>query len=78
VSKAKIITMPARPDATHLQRSQRGNPRYIEGQRILVEAIRYLVLSDPKGNVDAVELLSDHFRTKFRMSDTPRTPHTIA
>jgi hypothetical protein len=78
VSKAKILTMPARPDASHLHRSRRGDPRYIEGQRILVEAIRYLVLTDAKENVDAVELLSDHFRTRFRMSDTPRVLHPRA
>jgi len=78
VSKAKIIVMPSRPDVSHLPRARHADPRYIEGQRILVEAIRHLVLSDPKGNVNAVELLSDHFRTKFRMSDGPRVPHTIA
>jgi hypothetical protein len=78
VSKGKVIIMPARPDASHLPRSRRADPRYIEGQRILVEAIRHLVLSDPKGNANAVELLSDHFRTKFRMSDTAKGSHTIA
>jgi hypothetical protein len=63
--------MPARPDAGHLRRSRRGDPRFVEGQRILVEAIRYLSQTDPQANASAVELLSDHFRTKFRMSDSP-------
>jgi hypothetical protein len=71
--KAKILTMPAMPDFTHQQRARFGDPRYVEGQRLLVEAIRYLVQSDPQGNVPAVELLSEHFRTKFRSTDRPES-----
>jgi hypothetical protein len=70
--------MPVRPDASRLQRARSGDPRYIEGQRILVEAIRYLVQADAQANASAVELLSDHFRTKFRMSDGPRILHPQA
>ena len=69
--KAKILTMPAMPDLSHLQRERSGDPRYVEGQRLLAEAIRYLVKSDPAGNLEAVELLSEHFRTKFRITDRP-------
>jgi len=36
-----------------------------------VEAIRYLVREDPEQNREAVGLLSEHFRTQFRMSDRP-------
>jgi hypothetical protein len=36
-----------------------------------VEAIRYLAKQDPEGNKEAVTLLSEHFRTRFRMSDRP-------
>lgn len=68
---AKILTMPAMPGTFHIQRSRRGDPRYIEGQRILVESIRYLVQTNPDENLEAIELLSEHFRTKFRMSDKP-------
>ena len=68
--KAKILTMPARPESSYLPR-ERSDPRYIEGQRLLVEAIRYLVQTDLQGNLSAVELLSEHFRTKFRSSDRP-------
>lgn len=68
--KARILTMPARPDANHLPR-EHSDPRYIEGQRLLVEAIRYLVQTDPQANLPAVELLSEHFRTKFRSTDRP-------
>ena len=63
--------MPTGPDATQERRRRPTNPRYIEGQRILVEAIRYLVRSDGEYNFAAVEFLSEHFRTKFRMSDKP-------
>jgi hypothetical protein len=63
--------MPAMPDAPQVRRSLKGDPRYVEGQRLIVEAIRYLVRSDPEVNLPAVELLSEHFRTKFRMSDKP-------
>ena len=68
--KARILTMPAPPDANYVTR-RRSDPRYIEGQRLLVEAIRYLVQADPEGNLAAVELLSEHFRTKFRSTDRP-------
>lgn len=71
--KARILTMPALPDATPQERNRTGDPRYIEGQRLLVEAIRYLVQSDMQENVAAVELLSEHFRTKFRSTDKPET-----
>lgn len=69
--KARILTMPAPPpDVSRVPRRQ-SDPRYIEGQRLLVEAIRYLVQSDPEANLAAVELLSEHFRTKFRSTDRP-------
>lgn len=68
---AKILTMPAMPGTYHIQRSHKADPRYIEGQRLLVESIRYLVRTGAEENLAAIELLSDHFRTKFRMSDKP-------
>ena len=36
-------------------------------------SIRYLVQADPQGNLAAVELLSEHFRTRFRSTDRPET-----
>ena len=33
--------------------------------------MRYLAQSDPVQNRDAVELLSEHVRTRFRMTDSP-------
>jgi hypothetical protein len=43
----------------------------MEGQRLLVEAIRYLIQTDREANREAAELISEHVRTKFRMSDSP-------
>jgi len=36
--------------------------------------MNYLVKSDPSANRPAVELLSEHVRTRFRMSDSPLKP----
>jgi hypothetical protein len=43
----------------------------MEGQRVLVEAMKYLLQADRNANREAAELLSEHVRTKFRMSDSP-------
>lgn len=57
------------------RRSRKGpkndDPRYIEGQRLLIEAMKYLIRQDPEKNKEAVMLLSEHFRTRFRMTDRP-------
>ena len=70
---AKVFTIPVLPDPT--RRRSRGpkssDPRYIEGQRVLVEAMKYLAQQDPTQNREAVMLLSEHFRTRFRMTDRP-------
>lgn len=68
---AKVFTIPVRPDLGGRKRVRKADPRYVEGQRLLVEAMKYLAQSDPKGNREAIELLSEHFRTRFRMSDSP-------
>lgn len=67
---AKLFTIPAVPVA---KKRQPRNPdrRYIEGQKLLVEAMKYLAQSDPEANREAIGLLSEHFRTQFRMSDRP-------
>jgi hypothetical protein len=70
MARAKVVTIPARPEpVTH--RKRKSDPRFIEGQRVIVDAMRYLAQSDLRGNRPAIELLSEHFRTQFRMSDTP-------
>jgi len=72
---AKVFTIPVLPDpARRKGKLRNSDPRYIEGQRLLVDAIRYLVQQDQEGNRDAVLLLSEHFRTRFRMSDRPPKP----
>ena len=70
--RPKVMTICAMPDPGNRERQHRiDDPRYLEGQRILVDAMRYLVQSDREGNREAVELLSEHVRTKFRMTDAP-------
>lgn len=71
---AKVFTIPVVPDPAR-RRNRKGvqssDPRYIEGQRVLVEAMKYLIQQDPTQNKDAITLLSEHFRTRFRMTDRP-------
>ena len=70
---AKVFTIPVTP--RRRSRTQRSSdPRYLEGQRVIVEAMRYLAREDRDTNRDAIELLSEHFRTRFRMSDSPLHP----
>jgi len=69
---SKLVYIPALPNPKGRKKSERkGDARYIEGQRLLVEAMKYLAQSDPLYNKGAIELLSEHFRTQFRMSDSP-------
>ena len=67
----KVLVIPVVPNSKRRKASREGDPRYIEGQRLLVEAMKYLAQSDPARNKSAIELLSEHFRTQFRMSDSP-------
>ena len=71
---AKVFVIPSRPNPGHLKRERSADPAYIEGQRLLVQAMSYLVKTDPEANRPALELLSEHVRTKFRMSDSPLKP----
>jgi hypothetical protein len=69
---AKVFTIPVTPDLSRkAARERTSDPRYVDGQRLLVEAMRYLAQSDPIANRNAIELLSEHVRTRFRMSDSP-------
>lgn len=67
----RVLIIPARPNPERNKRERKSDPKYLEGQRLLVEAMKYLTKSDRDGNRDAIELLSEHFRTRFRMSDSP-------
>jgi len=68
---AKVFTIPVPPKLGNKRRERTSDPRYVEGQRLLVEAMKYLVQVDPIINRPAIELISEHVRTRFRMSDTP-------
>ena len=70
----KVLVIPARPSTEHLNRHRTSDPRYVEGQRLLVDAMRYLIKTAPEENRAAVELISEHVRTRFRMSDSPLQP----
>ena len=67
----RVVVIPARPNLERIPRERKTDPRYIDGQRLLVEAIKYLAKQDPETNRPAIQLLSEHFRTRFRMSDKP-------
>jgi hypothetical protein len=71
---AKLFTISVTPDPSGRKKERHSDPRYMEGQRLLVEAMKYLLQMDPEVNRPAVELLSEHVRTQFRMSDRPLTP----
>jgi hypothetical protein len=68
---AKVFTIPVPPQVGRKRREGSPDPRYVDGQRLLVEAMRYLAQSDPVTNRGAIELLSEHVRTRFRMTDSP-------
>ncbi len=68
---AKLFTIPAIPNPKARKKERSSDPRFVEGQRMLVEALKYLTQQDPQSNRAAIELLSEHFRTQFRMSDSP-------
>lgn len=68
---ARLFTLPAIPAPKRRRSPRISDKRYIQGQKLLVEAMKYLVQTDADANRDAIGLLSEHFRTQFRMSDRP-------
>jgi hypothetical protein len=68
---ARLFTLPVVPDPKRRRTPRISDKRYIQGQKLLVEAMKYLVQTDAESNRDAIGLLSEHFRTQFRMSDRP-------
>jgi len=68
---ARVFTIPVTPKGKSRKRRHEGD-KFLEGQRVLAAAIKYLTQSDPRKNRGAITLLSEHFRTRFRMSDSPR------
>ena len=69
MKKSKVVIIPARPDPTRHTRTPQPDPRYVEGQRLLMDAIRHLLQTDRAVNRDAAEFILEHVRTSFRMSD---------
>ena len=68
---AKVFTITVPPKMVNKRRVRTSDPRYVDGQRLLVEAMKYLAQADPVRNRQAIELISEHVRTRFRMSDSP-------
>jgi hypothetical protein len=68
---AKVFTITALPQLGNKRKERTSDPRYVDGQRLLVEAMKYLAQDDPVKNRSAIELISEHVRTRFRMSDSP-------
>jgi hypothetical protein len=68
---AKVFTIPVPPKMAQTRRERKPDPRYVDGQRLLVDAMKYLTRLDPVANRSAIELLSEHVRTRFRMTDSP-------
>jgi len=73
---ARLFTLPVVPDPKRRRTPRISDRRYIQGQKLLVEAMKYLAQSDPIANRNAIELLSEHVRTRFRMSDSPLMSET--
>lgn len=67
---ARVLTIPVTPQVKR-KKKRIPDDRFLEGQRVLAAAIKYLSQSDPRRNRGAVAFLSEHFRTRFRMDDTP-------
>ena len=67
---ARVFTIPVLPHPKR-QKTRTEGDRFLEGQRVLAAAIRYLTKTDPRRNRGAIAFLSEHFRTQFRMSDSP-------
>ena len=68
---AKVFTITVPPKLGTKRRERTSDPRYVDGQRLLIEAMKYLAQADPVKNRPAIELISEHVRTRFRMSDSP-------
>ena len=50
---AKVFTIPVAPKLGRPKTERTSDPRYVDGQRKLVEAMRYLTQTDPIANREA-------------------------
>jgi hypothetical protein len=72
IPMVRVFTIPVPPNIVGRKRRESDpDPRYVDGQRQLVEAMRYLAQADPVANREAIQLISEHVRTRFRMTDSP-------
>ena len=68
---AKVFTIPVPPEiVTEEARERTSDPRYVDGQRLLVEAMRYLAQSDPFRTGRDRIVVGTRAHT-FRMTDSP-------
>ena len=44
---AKVFTITVPPDMSRKRRERTADPRYVDGQKMLVEAMKYLAKADP-------------------------------
>ena len=70
---AKVFTITVPPKLGNKRRERTSDPRYVDGQKLLVDAMKYLAQDDPIRHRSAIHLISEHVRTRFRMSDSPLT-----
>lgn len=68
---AKVFTITVPPKLGNKRRVRTSDPRYVDGQKLLVDAMKYLAQDDPIRHRPAIEFISEHVRTRFRMSDSP-------
>jgi hypothetical protein len=66
----RVLHIPVPPNPKR-KKPRTADDRFLEGQRVLAAAIKYLTQADPRRNRPAITFLSEHFRTQFRMSDSP-------
>ena len=52
---AKVFTITVPPKLGNKRRERTSDPRYVDGQRLLVEAMKYLAQADPVQNRRAIE-----------------------
>ena len=68
---AKVFTITVPPKLGNKRRERTSDRRYVDGQKLLVNAMKYLAQEDAIRHRTAIELISEHVRTRFRMSDSP-------
>ena len=53
MTRSNVVIIPARPDPSTRDRIRIDDPRYMDGQRLLVDAMKYLLQSDREANREA-------------------------